>query len=383
MPVLFVPPTQVIPYDAERLVEQRKGMDEFRAQAVALWQTKPQDEIKTGGLRRSRFYEWNEPFDAILQTYFIYPTGIVQRGGEVARMALLFKKDSCQVLGSALVWGSEWAKSLPAGETQNELGKLKEAASRKFTNTKSPLRLSTDGSGYWDTALAWISEAYVGEKLAAEGLTVHSDLSGLACAASSKLTLPGAKPAADASPSSSVSPSPTPTATTPAGGSSVEANAPLKRGHRQVRIVLRGTQPKQPERWPLVEGKVSVLALPFNSSIAAVKPLDLKREIFIPKNLAAAISTQLQPAVHDLSEKEIKIASRQGRFVTVERGLAYGLRIGMHLVGPDGAQLHVIRFDNKIGAADAAILLIRKESKEKPLAEGALLRVDPTQFPIK
>ncbi|MBM3381048.1 MAG: hypothetical protein FJY29_01230 [Betaproteobacteria bacterium] len=355
MPVLFVPPTQVIPFDAERLVEQRKAMDEFRAQAVALWQTKPQDEIKTGGFRRSRSYEWSEPFDAILQTFYIYPTGLAQRTGEVAQVAALFKKDSCQLLGSAVVWGTEWVKALPSGEAQNELNRLKQASARKFENAKSPIRLSTAGYGYWDTTLAWISEAYVGEKLAGEGLIVHSDLVGVVCAKESKGALPGA------------------TASEPL----------LKRGHRQVRIVLRGTKPKQPERWPMVEGKVSVLALPLNTSISALKPVELKQEPFAPKNLAAGVLTQVQPALHVLNEKEIKVTQRQGRFATVERGLAYGLRIGMHLLGPDGAKLHVIRFDNRNGSADAAILLIRKESKEKPLAEGAILQVDSTQYPTK
>jgi hypothetical protein len=55
----------------------------------------------------------------------------------------------------------------------------------------------------------------------------------------------------------------------------------------------------------------------------------------------------------------------------------------MHLVGPDGAKLHVIRFDNKSGLEDAAILLIRADSKEKPLAEGSNLQLDPTIFPAK
>jgi hypothetical protein len=345
MPVLFVPPTQIIPFDAERLVEQRSAMDEFRAQAVALWQTKPQDEITTGGFRRARSYEWNEPFNAILQTFYIYPTGFPQRAGQVAQVAALFKKDSCQFLGGVVVWGSEWAKSLPTGEIQNQLSKLKEASSRKFANAKSPVRLSTEGFGYWDTPLAWITEAYVGEKLAAEGLTVHSDLSGVACARSSEPV--------------------------------------LKRGHRQVRLVLTGTKPKEPERWPLVQGKASIIALPLNSAIDAVKPLEVQQGAFAPQSLAARISSHLQPALHDLSEKNIKVTKRAGRFVTVERGLAYGLRIGMHLVGPDGAQMHVIRFENKNGAADAAILLIRKESKEKPLAEGAILQIDETQFPQK
>ena len=373
MPVLFVPPTQVVPFDAERFSEQKKVMDDFRLQAVALWQGQAKEEIKTGVFRGGRTFEWNFPFDALLQTFFIYPSTSTQRLGEVARVAALFRKDNCQLLGSAVVWGSEWSKLLPSDIARDEFSKLKETPSRDFSKSRSPLRLNVDGRAFWGTTMAWITEAYLGDRLAAEGLVVHSDLSGLACfrTIAEKIT---------ATPNSANSTERESKAKDEKRGDDVP---PLKRGHRQVRVILEGVKAKEPLRWPSAKGLFSYISLPLNNKPKNGSQEVIKESQFSPSVLSKQISDQLKTLLHDLGDRNIRIAKREGRFVTVERGLAYGLRIGMHLVGPDGAKLHVIRFDNKSGFEDAAILLIRADSKGKPLAEGSNLQLDPTIFPAQ
>jgi|GEM_PF-628304 len=373
MPVLFVPPTQVVPYDAERFSEQKKIMDEFRLKAVALWQGQVKEEIKTGVFRGGRTFDWNFPFDALLQTFFIYPSTSTQRVGEVARVAALFRKDNCQLLGSAVVWGSEWTKVLPSDTPSDELSKLKETPSRDFSKSKSPVRLNLDGRAFWGTTMAWITEAYLGDKLAAEGLVVHSDLSGLACfrTRAEKIT---------ANPDNSNSTEPESKAKDDERGGDIPH---LKRGHRQVRVILEGVKAKEPLRWPAAKGLFSYISLPLNNKSKNGIQEAIKESQFSPSVLSNQISDKLKTLLHDLGDKNIRIAKREGRFVTVERGIAYGLRIGMHLVGPDGAKLHVIRFDNKSGLEDAAILLIRADSKVKPLAEGSNLQLDSTIYPAK
>ncbi|MEY4066590.1 MAG: hypothetical protein RIR26_2798 [Pseudomonadota bacterium] len=368
MPILFAPPVQVVPFDAERGVEHRKAMEDFRAQVLSLWQTTSKEEIKQGGFRGARILEWNRDFDAVVKTYFVFSSASQGRRGEVARIASLFRKDNCQLLGSVTVWGSEWTNSLPPETDKTELTLLKNAPARSFTPRKSPVRLSTEGQGYWGSAMAWIGESQLGEKLASEGIVVHSDLSGLGCFR--EVTKPASEQPAS-------QPDKAETAT-----SSAPDPAASKRAHRQLKIVLSGQQGKPPSVWPLTQGHFSILSLPFNELAGKQKQETIALAPFAPTALARTIAPKLLPLLHSLEEKNIVVSQREGRFVTVERGLAFGLRIGMHLVGPDGARLHVIRFATQSGLEDAAILLIRTESKTTPLAAGAQLQLDPAVYPV-
>ena len=382
MPLLLVPPTQIVPFDAERTVEHKKAIDEFRSRLVSLWQPKLSEEIKNGTFRGGRLYEWNEPFDALLQTYFIFPSTSRERVGEVARIAAVFKKENCQLLGSVIVWGSEWIQSLPSGLGKQNIETLKEAPQRRFDELRSPVRLTLEGRGFWATTLAWISEAFLGEKFAREGLVVHSDLSGVACGRllSEKKSFLESKNMIESVASQG-----------PGVGSSSEQKSKTtldsrldwKKGHRQVKVILDGQVPRAPLRWPVTQGKLTITSLPLNETQKGVQQEPLPQAPFLPSEMSDKIHQRLIPFLHKMNQKEIRIVKRDGRFVTVERGLAYGLRIGMHLVGPDGAKLHVIRFDNENGHEDAAILLIRQDSKIKPLAEGAMLQIDQTIFPEK
>jgi hypothetical protein len=362
MPVLFVPPTQVVPYDAERLVRHQKAMDEFRAGVVKMWNANPGEEIKFGAFRRARLYDWQQQFDGLLQTYFIFPGRSKLDSGELARIAVLIRKDTCQLLGSSTAWGSEWSAALPSGLSGMDVAKIKEAATRKFDNLKSPVRLTLETFGFWGPALAWATESSVAEKLSSQGIVVHSDLSGLACFKEIKKS----EKQSD---------------TAPVKANSVEPV--LKKGHRQVRIRLEGLRPKEPQKWPQVAGKASFIALPFNSSLKSKELFVEKSAPFHPEKIAEIVSQELNSMLHPLSEKNIKISKREGRFVTVERGVAWGLKIGMHLTGPGGSELHVIRFEPSPSVEDSAILLIRKESADAPLATGATLQIDARTFPVK
>jgi len=372
MPILLVPPTQVVPYDAERMMRQRQAMDEFRANVVKLWNASPGEEIKFGAFRRARNYTWNESFDGLLQTYFIFPSVGKVTDKELARVAVLFRKENCQMLGSRVIWGGDWSSSLPKGMKRQELSELTGASSRKFESPQSPIRLSVETFGYWGQSMAWLTEAVVGERLAAAGHFVHSDLSGLACFRESI---------------NSAQQPMQPSSQTTAAVKQIQPNQsqdfPLKKGHRQIKIKLDGAKPKSPQKWAQVSGQMKILTLPFNAQRKSI-PLDdekQKQTLFDPEKVAERAASEIVSHMQQLKDKQIKVLRRSGRFVTVDRGIAYGLKIGMHLTGPDGAQLHVIRFESAEDKDDSAILLIRKESVQQPLAAGVVLQIDQTQYP--
>ncbi len=372
MPVLLVPPTQVVPYDAERMMRQRQAMDEFRANVVKLWDATPGEEVKFGAFRRARNYSWNESFDGLLQTYFIFPAAGKVTDKELARVVVLFRKDNCQMLGSRVIWGFDWSSSLPSGMKRQELSELKAASARKFESPQSPIRLSVETFGYWGQSMAWLTEAVVGERLSAAGFSVHSDLSGLACFRESlnsaqQPNQPNSQPSAAAK-----QPQP-----------NQSQDFSLKKGHRQIKIRLDGVKPKSPQKWAEVGGQMKILTLPFNAQRKSIPLVDEKQKqtLFDPEKIAERAASEIATHMQQLKDRQIKVLRRSGRFVTVDRGIAYGLKIGMHLSGPDGAQLHVIRFEPSADNDDAAILLIRKESAQQPLAAGAVLQIDQTQYP--
>jgi hypothetical protein len=372
MPFLLVPPTQVVPFDAERVVRHRKTMDEFRAEVAKFWNLSGTEETKFGAFRNARKSSWSESFDGLLQTYFIFPNSGQSSDTELARIAVLFRKDNCQMLGSRVVWGTAWASALPQGMQKQDLSGLKAAAARKTDLPKSPVRLSVESFGYWGPSMAWLTEAVVGERLSADGFIVHSDLSGLACFRETPETANTAgKPASQAGTAAQQQPL-------------TAKNDPplLKRGHRQLKIRLSGVQPKAPDKWSEISGQVQLLSLPFNSTRKSVS-LTPASQKFNPDKLAELAAAEINSFVQPLKDSQIKVTRREGRFVTVDRGMAYGLKIGMHLTGPDGSKLHVIRFQPSSEIDDAAILLIRKESPQKPLASGAILEIDKTEYPAR
>lgn len=371
MPVLLVPPVQAIPFDAARLARDQKRMDEFRNEAVNAWGATGGEEVRLGAFRRSRTYGWSESFDAVLRTYFVYSGSPPSSRSELAKVAVLFRKDNCQLLGSSVVWGADWTSAVPENlRAGMSISGLKSAAARKFDTQKSPVRLSFETFGYWAPAMAWLSEAFVGERLSADGLVVHSDLSGLDCFRTETQKSARA-PATEDKSSAAEKPL----------GTNQDSKFVLKKGHRQLKLRLEGIRPKSPLQWPLVTGDLRILSLPFNIKRTMVAISADKQASFDPEKIAALSREEVLKHVQALDDKSIKVNRRDGRFVIVERGLAYGLKIGMHLTGPGGAQLHVIRFEPSAEMDDSAILLIRKESAAAPLAAGMVLNIDPSQYP--
>lgn len=368
MAVLIVPPSQTVPFTAEKLVEQRSVMAEFRADVVALWNGALKDEVKFGAFRGTKTFNWSQPYDGLLQTFFIYPKPAAKSGQELARVAALFKLDNCQLLGSVVIWGTDYLRQIPPSVTKDAISQLKDAAQRTSSSQKSPIRLSFEGRSRWGTSIAWLSEAVLANQLAAQNLIVHSDLSGLACLRTREALRPENK-AEDAAK--------TPTEKTAA------SQKEFHRGHRQIRVVLEGVVSSPDDPWPQVQGQFTYIPLPLNVRLNESRGGVLEKVAFSPHAIGRTVSNDLNSLLHDLAETSFKVVKRDGRFVTIERGIAFGLRIGQHLSGPSGEKLHVIRFETSGKAADEALLLIRSESSSAPLKVGDLLRIDQTMYPAQ
>jgi hypothetical protein len=364
----MVPPTLSVPFNAEKLVEHRARMDEFRAELISLWNGTLKDEIKTGAFRRTQIFDWQLPYDGLLQTYFIYPKAATSKGQELARIASLFKRETCQLLGSVVIWGTDYVQYIPKAEKSDSVTRLKESAQRLRPSARSPVRLTSEGHSYWGTSLAWITESILGEQLASKDLVVHSDLSGLACLRAKSVSKSVGEDKVSSVASTSKDPA-------------FERN--LRRGHRQVRLVIEGSKASNSQLWPSVKARYTFIPLPLNVQLAERRGGELTSAEFSPRAIGQSIAQNLESMLHDLNEPSIPIINRDGKFVTVERGLAFGLRIGMHLEGPQGEKLHVIRFDKSRGMVDAAILLIRNEKNDSPLKVGDQLKIDESTYPAQ
>lgn len=366
MAVLIVPPSQTVPFNAEKLVEHRSVMAEFRADAVTLWNGVLKDEVKFGVFRGTKTFDWSQSYDGLLQTFFIYPKPAAKSGQELARVAALFKLDNCQLLGSVVIWGTDYLRQIPKSVNKDVISQLKDAAQRSSSSQKSPIRLSFEGRSHWGTSIAWLSEAVLANQLAAQNLTVHSDLSGLACLR----TRQALRPEGNVQKPANVS-----------AEKPVAASKKLHRGHRQIRVVLEGAVSSPDESWPQVQGQFTYIPLPLNVRLNESRGGPLAKAAYSPHSIAQSVTNGLNSLLHDLAETSFKVVKRDGRFVTIERGIAFGLRIGQHLSGPSGEKLHVIRFETSGQAADEALLLIRSESSSAPLKVGDNLRIDQTVYP--
>ena len=108
----------------------------------------------------------------------------------------------------------------------------------------------------------------------------------------------------------------------------------------------------------------------------------------IPKNkLQEAypdIKNYLTQFIKNPSETSYKVLKRTNRFVYLEGGPLRGLTIGIRLVGPDKAKLHVVKYAVGFeGYHDVSIALIRHENESRPVKKDDIIEIDPTTFPKK
>lgn len=126
-------------------------------------------------------------------------------------------------------------------------------------------------------------------------------------------------------------------------------------------------------------------ASPSESQAAGFEP---RKEPIQPWSALACLSelaTRNDAWTESLDRQQFKIVQRRGRWVTLEASRTSGLVVGTRLVGPGGAQLHVIRVgppratedDNR----DNVTAYVRSESASRPLAPADMLELDTAAPP--
>lgn len=300
-------------------------------------------QVREGAYAGSQIFNWDQKYNAILITSFIFQKGKSFKK-EWMRTATLVKQENCTYLGS--VWSFNDKKIIPF-PIENSNVSLSSIASRTFKPV-SPVKLDLQ-THFSDARFENVFNLIFQEELAKKNVPVISDLARYFCKTeklnNEKFT------------------------------QNLEYSA---RPHRVIEIIMQETGKKGNSYLVSYEYRM-------NSSVFGEKDkknIEKKeQEIFNPVQISDNIAQKVVPALHDLSQSEFKIIKRVGSWVYINRGRAYGLLIGMRLTGA-GAGLHIIRYAPELTEEpDASIAFIRYENKQSPLAPGDILKIDQTVYP--
>lgn len=348
MPAALVALPPRIITDTAEVAPQLKAAasDYLKKQLQSLQLSTPTQTIKNGGFRGTEIYSWNFDYEGILQTVFIVDGGKVQTK-EFVKLTVLVRRDDCMHLGSSWEFSGTALRGNPEVSRPTNIADI----ARRTPSQVSTVRLDSSFIGPRAERFSTLYDAIVAEEYASKATPVNSFASRLAC----KWNENGTKLKA-------------PLQTYPA------------RSHRVLvsRLVLEGA----PGTWPQAKGN----ALLHNGVFGeAARPVfEVKQfELFAPTELLKKIVAVSNAVSHDLRQDTFRILKRKGRWVYLDRGRAYGLEIGAHLTGPDGAALHVIQFTgSEADSPDVAVAYIRKEDAARPLKQGDALTFDNTVYPV-
>jgi hypothetical protein len=152
-----------------------------------------------------------------------------------------------------------------------------------------------------------------------------------------------------------------------------------------VRVTIAAEDTKSTKEWPKVKGRAQIWGGVLSEPLPDLFQ-DTQAEPMRPSEWGKKIHAQLEPQLWSLEQGPLKVLRREGRWIYLSKGRASGYKIGMHLLGPGGAKLHVIQ---ALGApptkgpreAESAVALLREEAKETPLKAGDSVWLDPAQYP--
>ncbi|APJ03510.1 hypothetical protein AXG55_06155 [Silvanigrella aquatica] len=296
--------------------------------------------------RGTRVFSWNKPYDAYLPSYFLFPAGQSQLK-EFVHTASLVRYQDCLQMGS--VWN--FTQNVAPFAITNSTESLETIANRKFVDL-SPVKINSFYDFRTQDRISNILDIFLGEKLAQKGILNITNLSRIVCKGNYSVNLK----------------SPT------------QTSYPA-RAHRLVNVQMFSELAQKKITWPNVTFKSWL-----DSGVFAEKNKDFFDEKtptpFHPEKTADQIVNKLLPELHDLKNEEFKIIRRYRGWVYINRGRAFGLQMGMRLIGPAESRLHIIRLLPEVnGEIDSSIAFIRYEDEKRPLVVGDILKLDPTLFP--
>ncbi len=320
---------------------QKSLLDQLGITAV-----QEQTPITKGAYRGTRIFNWNKSYDAYLPTYFLFPVGKPQ-AKEFFHSASLVRYQDCLQLGS--IWS--FSNNLAPFGTENSKLTIEKISNRTFS-TLSPIKVNSFYDFRAEDRISNFLDIFLGERLAEKGVLNITNLSRIVCKGN---YFPNLK-------------SPT------------QLEYPA-RAHRLIIVEMLSELTQKKENWPKITYRAKL-----NSGVFGEKNKDFFYEKtpnpFQPEKIAEQIVNKVMPELHDLKAEEFKVIRRYRGWVYIDRGRAFGLEVGMRLIGPSNARLHIIRYSPEVnGEIDSSIAFIRYEDEKRPIVVGDILKIDRTLFP--
>jgi hypothetical protein len=348
---LALPPTEHISESAEVRFVRAKEAQEFRNTQKKMLgvSAKALVTLSSGAFRGTEVVPWDEKYNGIVYTAFVYPKDKNQ-SVEWLRLVALIRQTDCVLMGATWEWPGMALKDAP--ESLKGGGeKILQAKNRTF-DLANTYRFEPLFSGPFASRGIRLLEIMGGEALAGARIPAVSSLGRGWCDAE---FTPDFKR--------------TQVATYPA------------RAHRILTGQWQENTDGKKRSWPQARGSFWLSSGTFGERKETV--FEQKEfQNFSPATISNELVKKLSGLTHKLTDTEFTIIKRDGRWVYLDRGRAFGLEIGTHLVAR-GAKLHVIQYAPEEKEFDVAIALVRNENVAEPLKVGDKVSFDLTKYPKK
>lgn len=345
MPFFILPPLEFVADNKEIPAQMRQQAQDY--QKTLLQQLNVGAEvlkITTGSYVGTTIYQWDQKFTGILTSKFYFSKGASFKQ-EIARSATLLKQDDCSHLSSIWSIGNKNAFPFPI---QNSPSSLQEGLQRTLKNV-SPIKIDLTAESL-DKRFWKIFQTVLSQQFSSQNIPLLTSEGRFYC------KMPNQK--------------------------NVKLDQVSEYPARPHRLIELTVTKKSLEKNIL---KIDSI-VQMNSGVFGQKKIETVEKQsnidFVPESFSQNLVNKVIPQLDDLTQAEFKIIRRFGSWVYLNRGRAFGLNIGMRLVGPGNSKLHVIRYAPYYeGEFDVCVAFIRHESKDVPLAEGQLLKLDQTIYP--
>ncbi|MES2613978.1 MAG: hypothetical protein V4591_01030 [Bdellovibrionota bacterium] len=321
-PVQFIADSQEIP---KQIVQKAQAYQKNFLKDLNI--TTTASTVTQGAYKGAQIFNWDQKYNGILMTSILFQKG-QNFNKEWMRTATLLRQEDCIHMGS--LWSFDNKK-------------ISSFTSRVF-NTISPVRMNLQAQ-FSDKRYSEIFNLELLEEFSKKNVPTISDIGRLYCKAESFNTQKNEQ----------------------------KTEYPAK-PHRIVNINVTENSQKIDYSMQMASGVFGQKSKDINEKKT--------QEKFDPQKISKNFVEKIFPTLDDVSQEEFKITKRVGSWVYLNKGRAYGLSIGMRLVGAHSSKLHIIRYvPNPEGELDGSIAFIRHEDKEAPLVVGDILKLDNRIYP--
>ena len=332
-------PEQNIPKTEVQLeIENRNAQESYKENLrKELNLGKAEFEVSTGNFKGAKVYKWSKGYNAFLLNSFVY-----KKNSEILKSTTLIEQKNC------LFIGSYWSSSLSfLPKAKRSVKKIADSFSTE--SHSSPIEINNNilikNAESWER----VFDVVLPELFSLKKMLVDSSLGKIACHWNPKRIFK----------------------------EDFQVDYPSK-AHNTFNNVM---SLKLKDNGAFYKGTLTSNASLFGKeekNVISVK--DYQKLDF--EDFVSDVFNKFQNNFKDLRKEKFKILKRNGRWISIDKGRAFGLFIGLRLKGPHESKLHIIRYDNDfIGEIDASIAFLRYEDPKQKLKIGDELQIDPTTYP--